>query len=261
MSTELPLHYVDPKLASIYDLQNPHAADTNFYLELAGVTKLRILDIGCGTGLLSTALAKRGHTVVGIDPAGAMLDIARSRPQGNRVEWIQGYPSTLEPTACFDLVLMTGHVVQHLLTNDAIAEQLKSIAAQLAPSGRCAFDTRNPNYDWRGKWSMDPKRNFAAPLATPWGDMHHSLTINPTRSDLSRNTIAFEEHYEFANETLHSSSELFFPTYESLRKSLASAGFAKVITNSDWDTEQKLTADDFAGQNHAEMIFVAHKTA
>jgi 2-polyprenyl-3-methyl-5-hydroxy-6-metoxy-1,4-benzoquinol methylase len=51
---------------------------------------VRIVDIGCGTGLLTCELAMRGYDVVGIDPWDAMLAVARSRPGGERVTWIDG---------------------------------------------------------------------------------------------------------------------------------------------------------------------------
>ena len=46
---------------------------------VAGGVTLDALDVGCGTGFLSLLLAKLGHRVTGIDVAGAMLAMARSK--------------------------------------------------------------------------------------------------------------------------------------------------------------------------------------
>jgi ubiquinone/menaquinone biosynthesis C-methylase UbiE len=46
---------------------------------IAGGVALDALDVGCGTGFLSLLLAKLGHRVTGIDVAGAMLAMARSK--------------------------------------------------------------------------------------------------------------------------------------------------------------------------------------
>ncbi len=75
----LDLHYTDPALAELYDLDSGWSVDREFYLNLAGSTPKRILDLGCGTGLLGDALAARGHEVTGVDPAAAMLEVARRR--------------------------------------------------------------------------------------------------------------------------------------------------------------------------------------
>lgn len=85
---DLDLHYVDPRLVALYDLENQRGADTDFYLNLAAeLDACRILDLGCGTGLLTHELATTGRKVTGIDPApaarrgaGAMGRRRRKRP-------------------------------------------------------------------------------------------------------------------------------------------------------------------------------------
>ena len=48
-------------------------------LECGDVSGQRVLDIGCGSGLFSVSLAQRGATVVGLDFAPHMLELARQR--------------------------------------------------------------------------------------------------------------------------------------------------------------------------------------
>ena len=69
--------YADPRLAALYDALNPSDAAAAFYLGLACLPPARILDMGCGTGLLACEFAARGHDVTGADPAAAMLAVAR----------------------------------------------------------------------------------------------------------------------------------------------------------------------------------------
>src|SRR5215831_10422773 len=51
---KLDRHYTDPRLVELYDLENPRGVDTDFYIRLAAeLDAHRILDLGCGTGLLT----------------------------------------------------------------------------------------------------------------------------------------------------------------------------------------------------------------
>lgn len=55
------------------------------------MTGLRLLDAGCGTGALAVEAAKRGASVVAIDVAGSLVDIARRRaPAGLVIDWRVG---------------------------------------------------------------------------------------------------------------------------------------------------------------------------
>ncbi|MGO1568008.1 MAG: class I SAM-dependent methyltransferase [Brachybacterium sp.] len=87
--------YESPEAARTCDEENAGRQDFDFYLELARELSpdgpgLSVLDIGAGTGALGVELAAAGHRVTGVDPALAMLDIARHRPGGEQVTWIHG---------------------------------------------------------------------------------------------------------------------------------------------------------------------------
>lgn len=49
-----------------------------------------IIDIGCGTGALCSALKEKGMDVTGIDPAIKMLNVAMKIPKNKGIEFIQG---------------------------------------------------------------------------------------------------------------------------------------------------------------------------
>src|SRR5258708_11209345 len=93
---KLDQHYTDPRLVELYDIDNPRGADTDFYVQLAAdLAAHRILDLGCGTGLLTRELAVADRQVVGIDPSSAMLAVPCRQPGAARVQWVGGPPTPL----------------------------------------------------------------------------------------------------------------------------------------------------------------------
>ncbi len=140
----LPEHCTNPLLAGLYGTMCPNAADTAFHLWLAAeLEPHNIVDLACGTGLLTAELARTGVPVVGVDPAAAMLDVARRRPRGDTVRWVEGVATVL-PEDSADLVVMTGHVAQVFVSDERWEESLDAIATAVRPGGHLAFETRNP---------------------------------------------------------------------------------------------------------------------
>src|SRR5262249_35445843 len=108
--------------AALYDHFNPWSASDDFYLAQAREAGGRILDLGCGTGMLARRIAAAGLAVIGVDPAEGMLQVARSRPGADKVTWVHGDGQSLRLPERFDLAYMTGHAFQALLTDaDAVA--------------------------------------------------------------------------------------------------------------------------------------------
>ncbi|MEE4238803.1 MAG: class I SAM-dependent methyltransferase [Anderseniella sp.] len=155
MTANSPL-YDDPALVRFYDLENGWGEDTRFCARMAAQAT-SVLDLGCGTGLLLASLPGTIR-LVGVDPAGAMLDVARSRPGGRHVSWIEDDARSLRLGETFDLVVMTGHAFQVFLTDPDQLAVLETVAAHLAPRGCFIFDSRNPAVrEWQ-EWTPAASR-------------------------------------------------------------------------------------------------------
>lgn len=94
--------------------------------------------------MLAARIALEFSPVVGVDPAAAMLRVARAGAGAERVEWIEADARTFDLGRRFRLIYLTGHAFQVFLSDyDALA-MLRSAARHLMPDGLLAFDTRNP---------------------------------------------------------------------------------------------------------------------
>ncbi len=222
-------NYTEARLAALYDALNPPGAHTEFYLGLPGPPPQRILDMGCGTGLLACELAARGHEVTGADPAAAMLAVAQRRPGGGRVRWIQADAAGLSVRTRFDLILMTGHVFQLLRGDADVAAALRTLRRHLAPGGRIALETRNPAArEWQF-WTPEETRLRVSTADGP-AEIHYD--IQSVAGDL----VTYETWFRFpGGVTAVVPDTLRFMSQDELAAVLARAGLAAAAWYGDWD--------------------------
>jgi len=87
------------------------------------------LDVGCGEGFASRALAARGLTVTGIDPDAPSLELAREQDHAN-VTYLEADVMTTDLPGNYDIVVALA--VLHHLPLEAALERLAQL---LAPGG------------------------------------------------------------------------------------------------------------------------------
>ena len=213
--------YHDADLAQFYDWDCPWTADHDWFCGLAAGAA-SVLDLGCGTGLGTAALAARGAQVVGVDPAGPMLAIARAREGGARVTWLQADARGLDLGRRFDAVLMTGHAFQTLLSAADRAAVLATIARHLAPGGRFFFDSRNPEAreweDWTPEATRERREHPRFGMVERW---------NAAEVDSVTGVVTYETQYRLGDGRRYcATSRIAFPGFEELSGAIAAAGLA-----------------------------------
>jgi len=224
----LDLHYTDPDLVSLYDLFNGWSADRDFYLDLPGDAPARVLEVGCGTGLIARTMVMRGHDVTGLDPAQAMLDFGRARPAGNMVTWACGTLPDFHDDP-FDLIFMTGHAFQCLLTDAAIIKAFAKINDLLAPNGQFVFETRNPAAAAWKRWTPDHTyREKTLADGTVCSEEHDVLQV-------TSETVSFTSTYRFNDRCLVSRSTLRFANLEQISRLAHLTGLCISNVHGDWD--------------------------
>lgn len=245
-----PAEFSDPRLVAIYDTANSYAPETQpaFYSGLAAELGARsIVDLGCGTGIITCELARIGYTVVGVDPSPEMLAVARRRPDSERVTWIEGDASRLGRPG-FDMAIMTGHVAQFFITDDSWRLALDALNASLRPGGHLAFESRNPEAREWERWTPDRRRvldDSTAGVVQRWPEVHE------VRDGIVSYTI--HHHFLATGEDVAAPTDIRFRTRDELTGSLEEAGFTVQTVYGDWD---RRTA---AGEG-PELIFVAERS-
>jgi len=214
-------YFTDPYLAAVYDLANPRSRrdDYDFYLPrimAAGA----VMDAGCGSGTLLAEARQSGHTgrLCGLDPAEAMLQRARSYPD---IEWILGDLTVPSWRAEFDLIVMTGHAFQAILTDDQITTSLETARRALVDDGVFAFDTRNPAARAWEAWRPENARTITGP------DGDHVSMLTQVVEPFDGRTVTFTHTFTGRHPSLPqvSRSTLRFLEADELRERLARAGF------------------------------------
>lgn len=101
-----------------------------------------MLDLCCGTGLMTAELRGRGLRVTGVDASPAMLDLARAR-LGAEVPLVEAWLPDLAVDGPFDAVVSTLDGFNYLTMAD-LAETFTAAARVLGPGGWLVFDVHGP---------------------------------------------------------------------------------------------------------------------
>ena len=96
-----------------------------------------VVELGCGSGLLTRILLDAGHRVVATDASPAMLELARSTAPEAKVRQLVLPDDPIPPA---DAIVSVGHVLSYLPDAAAIDRALVAIAGTLRPGGVLAID-------------------------------------------------------------------------------------------------------------------------
>ena len=144
----------DGDFKPLHDINAPRVEYIRSRCEVAG---RRVLDVGCGGGLLTEALADLGATVTGVDPGEAPLAVARqhaaARGLADRIEYVAGTAESFldarrtaagegdgqAAPAVFDVVTCM-ETLEHV---PDVPSAVRALAALTAPGGDVFLATIN----------------------------------------------------------------------------------------------------------------------
>jgi SAM-dependent methyltransferase len=133
----------------LYDLMAPRDPILErFYVETACERGGRVLDLACGSGRLTIALAQAGLQVMGGDLSPEMLQRARrsAEAQAIEIDLVQLDMRNFDlETPSFDTIIVAMNSVLHLHSRDDFRGFFRSAARHLSHKGRLVFDAFLPN--------------------------------------------------------------------------------------------------------------------
>jgi SAM-dependent methyltransferase len=139
----------DSFIADYYDespIVRGRTQDIAFYREMARDFGDPILELGCGTGRITMALAQTGKRITGLDVSEKMLERAALKrgalhtEERERVHLTQGDMRKFDLGEKFRLVIIPFRPFQHLLELQQQMDCLTCVRKHLAPGGRLVLD-------------------------------------------------------------------------------------------------------------------------
>lgn len=112
-------------------------------------TGASVLDVGCGIGRWSRAMARHGAHVTGVDLSPTMVEQARARSAGLSCTFETADVTRLELGKEFDQIVAVT-VLQHLLEEGQLDAALANLARHLKSGGRMVLLEAAPS--WRTSW-------------------------------------------------------------------------------------------------------------
>lgn len=149
----------------------------NHYISDLYNPQTRVLDVGCGSGVVVRHLISRGiqpQHIIGIDVSNRLLEVARRSTTG--VTFLQCSIDEFElPAGSIDLVTL--NMMLHLIDNETLERALDKIYEVLSPNGTFFFVATDPDHNETGrdprnkdKWTLEP---------TPWGTVAPFFNRDP----------------------------------------------------------------------------------
>lgn len=142
--------------AEVYDqfMDNvPYEAWADFLQEILqkeGIRDGLVLDLGCGTGSMTEALAARGYDMIGVDNSEEMLEIAMEKrvETGHDILYLQQDMQAFELYGTVRAVISVCDCVNYLTDPEELEEVFRLVNNYLDPEGIFIFDFNTP-YKYR----------------------------------------------------------------------------------------------------------------
>jgi SAM-dependent methyltransferase len=127
--------------------------DKPFYVEEAKRSGGPVLELGCGTGRVTRAIARSEIDVVGVDSSASMLGIFQRHLKeedtilADRIHLHEGDLRSIRLNRTFPLIILPFRVLQHMYTVDDQMKAFATIARHMDDQSTAIFDVFLPRFE------------------------------------------------------------------------------------------------------------------
>ncbi|HLR40454.1 MAG TPA: class I SAM-dependent methyltransferase [Virgibacillus sp.] len=146
----------------------------------------KVADLGCGTGEITTLLAKEGYDMIGIDYSSDMLTYAEQKASAKKlsVQWLHQDLRDLDGLANLDAAISFCDVINYITSEEELAAVFKRVADSLKPGGLFLFDIHSL-YHVEQNLTNETFADVTDDISYVWfcsegeesGEMYHDLTF------------------------------------------------------------------------------------
>ncbi|WP_245833100.1 class I SAM-dependent DNA methyltransferase [Oceanobacillus timonensis] len=244
------------KMAEVYDELMEHVPYDDWMVmiqQMIARTKSpvqSIMDVGCGTGIITRKLAAGGYTMTGVDQSGEMLRQAQKETvSADNIDWVEADITKLDDwKQHYDMVISCCDVINYVTDVTDVEKAFQNIHQSLKPDGIFFFDVHSMHTVediYLGQTFSDVTDEAAyiwecIPGDEP-GEMYHQLTF--FRQEQGEHFIRFQE--------THHQRTFPIATYQHMLKKI---GFKKIHIYADFSLEK-----DIWDEQSERFFFLAEK--
>ena len=146
-----PLHKFNP--IRIKYIKDNLINDFNLINKKKPLDGLKILDIGCGGGLLSEPMARLGAKVTGIDPVKRNIEIAKHHLKRSKldIKYFNFSPEKFKSNNKYDVILNM-EIVEHVENVDFFIKQSAKFLKKIRNNVYCNFKSNIKIFSFCNSW-------------------------------------------------------------------------------------------------------------
>lgn len=229
-------------LAEIYDdlmRDVDYSAWADYLMGLVldqGDKPLNILELGCGTGNITTELLQRGYEVVGIDISEEMLEIAEEKTEdyGDKIILIEQDITALDFDIYeIDTILAANDTFNYILEKDKLQGLLAYLHPRLKTGGQLAFDISS-KYKLARTLGGNTFGESFEDMAYLWENYY-----DPALEQVFMEINIFEKKGELYERLTESHTQKAYET-EEIRTMLEEIGYRNVRIYSDFNRKEEI---------------------